>query len=135
MPDCLEEPEADSCHDIDHGSRIHQPRADNPQPEMGCPDVRRRRIAAADTVARLYGQPTDSQNARLAVLNPLQKARTRHIDIRYKWINQAVAKGDIMLEFVGTVAMKADGLMEPLERGIFVRQHGLASVIGCSCNA
>ena len=73
---------------------------------------------------------TDSQNARLAVLNPLQTARTRHIDIRYKWINQEVEKGHILLEFVGTTAMKADGLTKALDRvkhGIFVRQLGLAS--------
>ena len=67
-----------------------------------------------------YPQPipllvhTDSQNTRLAILNPLQTARIRHIDIRYKWINQEVAKGGIILEFVGTVAMKADGLMKSL---------------------
>ena len=67
---------------------------------------------------------TDSQNARLAVLNPLQTARTRHIDIRYKWINQEVGKGYILLEFVGTVGMKADGLTKALDRvkhGVFVR--------------
>jgi len=51
--------------------------------------------------------------ARLAVLNPLQTARNRHIDIRCKWVNQEVAKGGIMLEFVGKAAMKADGLRRP----------------------
>ncbi len=73
---------------------------------------------------------TDSQNARLAVLNPLQTARTRHIDIRYKWINQEVEKGQILLEFVGTAAMKADGLTKALDRvkhAVFVRQLGLAT--------
>ena len=73
---------------------------------------------------------TDNQNARLAVLNPLQTARTRHIDIRYKWINQEVKKGQILLEFVGTAAMKADGLTKALDRvkhAVFVRQLGLAT--------
>jgi hypothetical protein len=72
----------------------------------------------------------DSQNARLAVLNPLQTARTQYIDIRYKWINQEVEKGYILLEFVGTAAIKADRLTKALDRvkhGIFVRQLGLAS--------
>ncbi len=50
---------------------------------------------------------TDGQNAQLTVLNPLQTARTRHIDIRYKWISQEVGKGHILMEFVGTAAMKA----------------------------
>jgi len=34
----------------------------------------------------------DSQNAHLTVSNPLDTARTRHIDIRYKWVAQAVNK-------------------------------------------
>jgi len=72
----------------------------------------------------------DSPSARLAVLNPLPTARTRHIDIRYKWINQEVEKGHILLEFVGTAAIKADGLTKALSRvkhSVFVRQLGLAS--------
>jgi len=75
---------------------------------------------------------TDSQNARLAVLNPLQTACTRHIDIRYKWANREVEKGHILLEFVGTAEMKADGLTKALDRvkhGVFVRQLGLANHI------
>ncbi len=59
---------------------------------------------------------TDSQNVRLAVFNPLQTVRTRHIDIRYKWINQEVGKGHILLEFVGTAGMKADGFTKALDR-------------------
>jgi len=41
-----------------------------------------------------------------------------------------VAKGHILLEFVGTAGMKADGLTKALERvkhGVFVRQLGLAT--------
>ena len=34
---------------------------------------------------------TDSQNARHIALNPLQMARTRHIDLRYKWIIERIA--------------------------------------------
>ncbi len=29
---------------------------------------------------------TDSANAMSLVMNPLKQGRTRHIDIRYKWI-------------------------------------------------
>ena len=73
---------------------------------------------------------TDNQNARLAVFNPLQTAHMRHIDIRYKWINQEVEKRHILLEFIGTAAMKANGLTKALDRvkhGVFVRQLDLAN--------
>ena len=33
---------------------------------------------------------TDSQNARQTVLNKLNSARTRHIDIKYKWVIEKV---------------------------------------------
>lgn len=72
---------------------------------------------------------TDSQNARLAVLNPLQSARTRHIDIRYKWIISRVQLGDFDLRLVKTTDMKADGLTKPLQRiqhAQFVKQLNLA---------
>ncbi|RCI12063.1 hypothetical protein L249_0512 [Ophiocordyceps polyrhachis-furcata BCC 54312] len=36
---------------------------------------------------------TDSQNALLAVLNPLNKTRTRHVDMCYKWIQQRHQQG------------------------------------------
>ncbi len=73
---------------------------------------------------------TDSQNIRLAVFNPLQTIYTRHIDIRYKWINQEVKKGRILLEFVDTVEMKTDGLTKALDHikhSVFIRQLGLIS--------
>ncbi|OXV06724.1 hypothetical protein Egran_05509, partial [Elaphomyces granulatus] len=59
---------------------------------------------------------TDSQNARLAVLNRNNAARTRHIDIRYKWIIYRVEKGQIHIEQIGTDQMIADGFTKPLER-------------------
>lgn len=40
---------------------------------------------------------TDSQNARLAVLNKNNPARTRHIDIRYEWIVYRTAEGFFQL--------------------------------------
>ncbi len=72
---------------------------------------------------------TNSQNARLAILNPLQSARTRHIDIRYKWVHQKVEHGEIDLRLVKTGDMKADGLTKPLNRQkhkTFVWQLNLA---------
>jgi hypothetical protein len=59
---------------------------------------------------------TDSQNARLTVLNPLNAARTRHIDIKYKWIIDKTSKGIFDIQQVGTAEMTADGLTKPLKR-------------------
>jgi hypothetical protein len=72
---------------------------------------------------------TDSQNARLAVLNKNNTGRTRHIDIRYKWIIQKEEDGVIEIKQVRTDEMVADGLTKGLiaiKHGRFVKQLGLA---------
>ncbi len=72
---------------------------------------------------------TDSQDARLAVLNPLESARTRGIDIRYKWVIHKVQQEELSLQLVKTTEMKADGLTKALKRlqhAAFVKQLGLA---------
>jgi hypothetical protein len=83
-----------------------------------------------------YEQPkplivfTDSQNARLTALNPLKIARTRHIDVRYKWIIQKVDVGEFEITHVGTRDMVADGLTKALlrEKHVrFVRQLNLCT--------
>ena len=73
---------------------------------------------------------TDSQNARHIVLNPLQMARIRHIDLRYKWIIEKIVGGFFNLEYVSTIDMVADGLTKPLQREKhrqFVIQLGLCA--------
>ena len=71
---------------------------------------------------------TDSKNAYLDVMNPLNAARTRCIDIRYKWIIEKKKEGRFQLEHVMGENMVADGLTKPLERekhNRFVRMLGL----------
>ncbi|KAF4464965.1 Gag-Pol poly, partial [Fusarium albosuccineum] len=71
---------------------------------------------------------TDSQNARESVLNKYNQARTRHIDLRYKWIIHRTDEGYFQLEHVGTGDMIADGMTKPLmitAHEKFVRQLGL----------
>lgn len=58
---------------------------------------------------------TDSLNARHNVLNKNNSARTRHIDIRYKWIIQRTQHGDFHIKHIETDKMAADGLTKPLE--------------------
>ncbi|KAK4207228.1 hypothetical protein QBC37DRAFT_433796 [Rhypophila decipiens] len=73
---------------------------------------------------------TDSDNARLNVLNPLNGARTRNIDVRYKYIIDQVRKGIINLQHLGGDQMTADGLTKPLEiqkHQRFVKQLGMVA--------
>ncbi len=75
---------------------------------------------------------TDSQNARLTVLNPLEAAKTRGIDIRYKWIIYKVKEWHIALHLVKTTKMKVDGLTKPFKKhahDVFVAQLGLGSQV------
>src|SRR6266540_2531866 len=58
---------------------------------------------------------TDSANAISLVINPLKQGRTRHIDIRYKWIiNRVKNRKEIQLAKIGTTEMAADGLTKLL---------------------
>ena len=73
---------------------------------------------------------TDSQNARLTVLNPINQARTRYIDLRYKWVIQRTSRGDFHIIHVRTDEMVADGLTKALPRirhAAFVKQLGLTT--------
>jgi hypothetical protein len=73
---------------------------------------------------------TDSANAHTIVLNPNNTARTRHLDIRYKWIVDRVKKGDVTVKHIRGEEMAADGLTKPLlpdKHAKFVKQLGLVS--------
>jgi len=59
---------------------------------------------------------TDSLNAYITVMNPLNVARTRCIDIRYKWIIEQVQQGRLKVEHINGIEMAADGLTKPLLR-------------------
>jgi hypothetical protein len=96
---------------------------------------------SAQWVARIlaeYGAPqpapillyTDSNNARLIVMNPLNTARTRCVDIRYKWIIDRVQKKELVIEHISGTEMAADGLTKPLLREKhqqFVRMLGMVA--------
>lgn len=58
---------------------------------------------------------TDSLNAYQTVANPLNKARTRCIDIRYKWVMEQVKRGVVDVQHVNGVEMAADGLTKSLK--------------------
>lgn len=71
---------------------------------------------------------TDSENARLAVMNPLDSARTRCLDIRYKWVIEKTKEGLFKVDYVNGTNMVADGLTKPLEsvkHARFVKMLGM----------
>ena len=49
-------------------------------------------------------------------MNPLNKAWTRNIDIRYKWVIVRVTKDLLNVEHVQGIGMSADGFTKPLQR-------------------
>lgn len=57
---------------------------------------------------------TDSLNARLAVLNKNNAARTRYINIRYKWVIDRVDKGHVTIDYISISHIITDGLTKPL---------------------
>ena len=69
-----------------------------------------------------------SRNAYLNGMNPLNAARTRCMDIRYKWITEKQKEGRFQLEHVMGENIVADELTKPLERekqNRFLRMFGL----------
>jgi hypothetical protein len=73
---------------------------------------------------------TDGLNAYLTVLNPLNKARTRTIDIKYKWIIERAERKELEIRHINGVDMPADGLTKPLQRekhATFVKQMGMVA--------
>jgi hypothetical protein len=71
---------------------------------------------------------TDSENARRTVMNPLDIARTRCLDIRYKWVIEKVKEGKFVVDYQPGANMVADGLTKPLNREMharFIRMLGM----------
>lgn len=75
---------------------------------------------------------SDSQSAIHIAENPAHHQRTKHIDVRYHFIRQAVERGIIHLKYEDTSHMIADGLTKPLMKGKFVwctNQMGVCGVL------
>lgn len=61
----------------------------------------------------------DNQGAIGIAKNPIQHARTKHIDIRYHYVREALQEGVISLSYCPTDKMIADLLTKGLPRGRF----------------
>jgi hypothetical protein len=61
----------------------------------------------------------DNEGAIALAKNPVQHARTKHIDIRYHFIRERIANKEISLVHCPTNVMTADVLTKSLPRDIF----------------
>jgi len=61
----------------------------------------------------------DNQGTIAIAKNPVGHAHTKHMDIRYHYVREAVQNGIITLEYCPTEAMTADLLTKPLSKGRF----------------
>ena len=62
----------------------------------------------------------DNQGAICLARNPVTHSRSKHIDIRYHYIREALNDGIIKLQYCPTHDMLADTLTKPLPKGRFV---------------
>ena len=70
----------------------------------------------------------DNQGCIALARNPVNHARTKHIDIRHHFIREAINKGKINLKYCPTKEMIADILTKPLARDQFEKLRSLMGV-------
>ena len=61
----------------------------------------------------------DNQGAIAIAKNPVSHSRTKHIDIKYHYVREAVQSGIVNLKYCPTEEMIADILTKPLTKGKF----------------
>ena len=61
----------------------------------------------------------DNQGSIAVAKNPISHARTKHIDIKFHYVREALQDGVIELVYCPTEQMTADILTKPLSRGRF----------------
>jgi hypothetical protein len=72
---------------------------------------------------------TDSQGAQALAKNPVQHARTKHIDIQHHFIRETIENGFLQLDYTPTASMVADILTKALP----APQHqNLTALLGLS---
>ncbi|GAV67227.1 zf-CCHC domain-containing protein/rve domain-containing protein/RVT_2 domain-containing protein/gag_pre-integrs domain-containing protein/UBN2_2 domain-containing protein, partial [Cephalotus follicularis] len=73
----------------------------------------------------------DSTAALAYVRDPKYHGKTKHIDVRYHFIRDMVARGEVILHHISTGMMVADPLTKPIARDVFLshaRSMGLCRI-------
>ena len=71
----------------------------------------------------------DNTSAISLTKNPIQNCRTKHIEIRHRFIRDHVQKGDVVIKFVDTLHQLADIFTKLLDKGRFCTTRGELGMI------
>lgn len=75
---------------------------------------------------QMYG---DNQGALALVKNPHLHERSKHIDVSYHFIRDLAEKRKLIIDYIPTSEMTADGLTKPLQKVAFERLKNQLEVI------
>ena len=75
----------------------------------------------------------DNESAIRIAHNPVLHGKMKHIEIRYHFIRDHVANGDISLSYINTKDQLADIFMKPLDEKRFKELRGQINVV-CASN-
>ncbi|GMF36694.1 unnamed protein product [Phytophthora fragariaefolia] len=73
------------------------------------------------TSARSVNLQVDNQSAIKSMENQMTSARSKHINVRYHYIRDVIARGDVIVFYCPTEQQLADILTKPLQRVVFER--------------
>jgi hypothetical protein len=74
----------------------------------------------------------DNESAVKLTNNPVQYARTKHIDVRHHFIRYHQQKGDISIENVDTEDQLADIFIKPLDKKRFCKLRNELNILDFS---
>lgn len=73
----------------------------------------------------------DNQGTIFLSKNPKDHSRTKHIDIKFHYVRQAVQKGEIDVRYCETKRMIADTLTKGLPKPAFEKHRGSMNIETC----
>ena len=74
---------------------------------------------------------SDNQGSMALAVNPMSHSRSKHIDIKYHFVQEQLAQDIISLSYIPTNNMATDGLTKALSKNLFQmfkRQLGLSQM-------
>jgi len=74
---------------------------------------------------------SDSESAIELAKNPVYHARSKHIDIQYHFIRENVQQGSLILRYIPSKSLLADGLTKPIPKedfNTFIKETGLTEI-------